>query len=225
MLAGQGVEGAGRMENILELKSNLIRYSQEAQDPSIPGFLEEISLYTDLDGYDPGADSMVLMTIHAAKGLEFRAVFVAGMDDGIFPIQRAEDLKSDMEEERRLAYVAVTRAKERLYLTRASSRFLYGQRKYMPQSRFFKEADGDTPAQPRRDFTLESSRVSFTASPSKKTDNRLSVKGTRVKHSKFGEGVIINALGNGDNIMVEVDFKAVGRKTLALAYAPLEVSE
>ena len=102
-------------------------YEENADEPSLSGFLEEISLYTDVDNLDSDADYVVLMTMHSAKGLEFPIVFVVGMEDNIFPSSRSLESEADTEEERRLAYVAVTRAKEKLYLTHAEERMLYGR--------------------------------------------------------------------------------------------------
>jgi len=156
MLESQGFEGAGRLENILELKSTLIRYQEANPDGSLGGFLEEISLYTDLDNYDPGSDAVVLMTIHSAKGLEFDTVFIAGMDEGIFPGNSAMLNPKEVEEERRLAYVAITRAKKKLVITTAQKRMFFGRTIYSRPSRFIEElpegavtlTDNTTPQRP-----------------------------------------------------------------------------
>ena len=120
----QGDEGLTRLENINELKSTMSSYEENADEPSLSGFLEEISLYTDVDNLDSDADYVVLMTMHSAKGLEFPIVFVVGMEDNIFPSSRSLESEADTEEERRLAYVAVTRAKKKLYLTHAETEYL-----------------------------------------------------------------------------------------------------
>ena len=137
LIAKNDVESRGRLENIMELKSSLAEF--EKQDgATLSGFLEEISLYTDLDKYNADDDSVTLMTIHSAKGLEFPVVFVCGLEEGLFPSMRSLDA-GEIEEERRLFYVAVTRAKRLLYMTHAKLRTMYGQTKYGKLSRFLSE--------------------------------------------------------------------------------------
>ena len=132
---------AGRVENLQELESSLLDYEQNSADdfPTLAGFLEEAALMTDVDNYDASADSMVLMTMHAAKGLEFPVVFLPGFEDGLFPGRNSIGIAEEMEEERRLCYVAITRAKEKLYISRAFSRMLYGMTNRCPPSRFLKD--------------------------------------------------------------------------------------
>lgn len=132
-------ENNNRLENISELKTSLVQYAKDAQEPTLSGFLEEVSLFTDLDQYDAGADAVTLMTIHSAKGLEFPCVFMIGMEEGIFPSHRSMETRSDLEEERRLAYVGITRARELLYLTHARHHMLYGKTSINPPSRFIDE--------------------------------------------------------------------------------------
>lgn len=136
MLIADGVQGQTRMENIEELKTTMKRYEGETDEPSLGGFLEEVALYTDLDSYDADADAVTLMTMHAAKGLEFPVVFLPGMEEGLFPSTRAFADPEQLEEERRLAYVGITRAKERLVLLTAKRRMLFGQTLYGRESRF-----------------------------------------------------------------------------------------
>ena len=128
-----------RLENVQELGSTIAGYVENAESPSLSGFLEEVSLYTDIEQYDPDADAAVMMTMHAAKGLEFPNVFVVGLEDGLFPSSQSLADSADLEEERRLCYVALTRAKERLYLSYARSRMLYGKTTYGRASRFIGE--------------------------------------------------------------------------------------
>jgi len=109
MLESMGEEGTFRLENIEELKTSILTYQNEAEEASLGGFLEEISLYTDVDKYEPDQDTVMLMTVHSAKGLEFRNVFLVGMEQGVFPGNRSLSTPQDLEEERRLAYVALTR--------------------------------------------------------------------------------------------------------------------
>ncbi len=133
------VENKARIENVRELKSSIVNYVENALEPTLGGFLEEIALYTDIEAYDQGADATVMMTMHAAKGLEFPNVFVVGMEEGLFPSARTIGEYEEMEEERRLCYVALTRAKKRLYLTSARQRMLYGHTSSNMPSRFLKE--------------------------------------------------------------------------------------
>ena len=129
-LKSQGEEGEMRLDNIEELKSTMVKYSEEAEEPSLSGFLEEISLFTDVDNLEEDGDYVVMMTIHSSKGLEFPTVFVAGMEENIFPSQRSiMESEAEVEEERRLAYVAITRAKKELYLLHSSERMLYGRKR------------------------------------------------------------------------------------------------
>lgn len=140
MLELKGTEEAlGRLEHILELKSQIVNYETEQEQPSLAGFLESMSLYTDADQVADKEEAVTLMTIHSAKGLEFPVVYLVGMDDGLFPSYRSVENQDDLEEERRLCYVAVTRAKEELILTFAEQRLLYGRTQYASPSRFIQE--------------------------------------------------------------------------------------
>jgi len=136
---GDGDENIAKVENIKELKSNIVSYMEHEEAPSLAGFLDEIALYTDLDSLEDKDNSVIMMTMHAAKGLEFPWVFVAGMEDGIFPSIRSIGEESEMEEERRLCYVALTRAKRHLILTAAKQRMLYGRTSSNTISRFVDE--------------------------------------------------------------------------------------
>ena len=140
-LEQMGEEGTFRLENVEELKSSILTYQNEAEEPSLGGFLEEISLYTDVDKYEPEQDVVMLMTVHSAKGLEFQNVFLVGMEQGVFPGNRSLDSREDLEEERRLAYVALTRAKKKLTLTTAASRMLFGMTMRNLPSQFLTEID------------------------------------------------------------------------------------
>ena len=140
MLIANGEEDRERLENLDEFKSGILEYMKDNETPSLTGFLEETALVADVDRYDESADAVVMMTIHSAKGLEFPIVFLPGMEDGLFPgMQTITSGESDMEEERRLAYVAITRAKKELYMVHTRSRLLYGQTMYNPLSRFASE--------------------------------------------------------------------------------------
>jgi DNA helicase-2/ATP-dependent DNA helicase PcrA len=236
-LEAQGFEGITRIENVMELKSNILKYAQENEDATLGGFLEEIALYTDLDNYDQNADAVVLMTIHAAKGLEFTNVFIAGMEEGIFPGRQSLIEPAEMEEERRLAYVAITRAKRALTLFSAESRTLFGQTLYGRPSRFtaeippeLTETDDKTVTQRRREPAiavapaLTSSRsgrtvgVATTATPAGKIDFS---PGDMVEHNVFGRGKVLAMKPMGGDTLVEVAFDRSGVKKLMANYARL----
>ncbi len=240
MLQGQGIEGAVRMENILELKSNLIRYQQENPEGNLSGFLEEIALYTDLDNYDPGTDAMVLMTIHAAKGLEFDHVFIAGMDEGIFPGRNAINFPPEIEEERRLAYVAITRAKKKLVITSALRRLLFGQTVYNQPSRFIREIPTENgeyldhtlrkvtrQTAPPLQKTIPRSQSATDIGVGRQTPPKHSGQagsfqtGERVRHSVFGEGLVLSSKAMGGDTLLEVEFAKVGTKKIMANYARL----
>ncbi|MBQ4274669.1 MAG: UvrD-helicase domain-containing protein, partial [Clostridia bacterium] len=140
MLVAAGPEEAERLENLDEFKSGILEYMQDNDEPSLTGFLEETALVADVDRYDETADAVVMMTVHSAKGLEFPVVFLPGMEEGLFPgMQTITEGQSEMEEERRLAYVAITRAKKELCILHTRNRLLYGQTMYNPVSRFVSE--------------------------------------------------------------------------------------
>lgn len=239
MLEGQGFEGAGRIENIMELKSNVLKYIEENEVPTLAGFLEEIALYTDLDNYDPQADSVVLMTIHSAKGLEFPYVFIAGMDEGIFPGRAAMTMPAEIEEERRLAYVAITRAKRRLTITSAERRMLFGQTVFSRPSRFIAElpaanfeledrtkirrepaATGYNPAKKHGVPTASSTSIGVGAQGAAPRAEALTA-GDLVHHKVFGDGKVLSAKPMGNDTLVEIDFNAMGVKKVMANFACL----
>lgn len=133
------VEDSARAENVRELKSSIVNYKSETDEPSLEGYLADVALYTDMDNYDKDSDCVVLMTMHSAKGLEFPNVFIVGCEEGIFPGIKAIGEPDEMEEERRLCYVAMTRAKKRLYISCAKQRMLFGRTTANRVSRFVDE--------------------------------------------------------------------------------------
>lgn len=228
----QTPEAEARMENIAELVNSAYTYDEE-EDSSLEGFLQNIALITDLDSMDDKG-GVTLMTMHAAKGLEFDAVFVAGMDENIFPSQRAID-EDNVEEERRLCYVAVTRAKRRLYLLHSNMRTLYGRMQPSVQSRFLDEVDGGLlncigkkpPVLAPKAASAETKKFfqgGFElkkAAPQKVSgDYRV---GTVVEHKTFGRGKVKSILGDGDSKVAVVDFYEVGEKKMFLAFASLKI--
>ena len=143
MLAEKNTEeNQTRLENVHELKSSIVSYVENAEEPTLAGFLEEIALYTDIEQYDPTADAAVMMTMHSAKGLEFPQVFLVGLEEGLFPGMRAIGEPEEMEEERRLCYVAITRARERLTISYAHQRMLYGRTNACMPSPVFERDSG-----------------------------------------------------------------------------------
>lgn len=167
-LKAAGEAERDRVENLLELKSNMIEYTKNSEAPSLVGFLEENALVADVDKYDDKADAVVLMTIHSAKGLEFPVVMLPGMEDGVFPgMQTISGGQDDMEEERRLAYVAITRAKEKLLVIHAKNRLWYGQTTYNPISRFVEEIPENLLT--KEDHTAEGSRGAMYIEPAVRT--------------------------------------------------------
>ena len=237
MLRSQGDEGAGRLENIEELKSTMVSYSQNTDEPSLSGFLEEIALYTDIDSLDTEADAVTLMTVHAAKGLEFNNVFVTGMEENIFPSSRSVDLEEDVEEERRLCYVAITRARKRLYLCCARQRMLFGSTQYNKPSRFVGELPAefvndvsDVPKpqpQQSRPAAARSSESGFgrgfgesfgAKKPAQGAPKSFGV-GERVNHSVFGEGTVLKATRMSNDTLLEIAFDRVGTKKIMANFA------
>ena len=245
MLVDAGEEEKERLENIEEFISGVIEYERNNEEPSLMGFLEENALVSEVDKYDEEADAVVMMTIHSAKGLEFPVVFLPGMEDGIFPgMKTILGSPDELEEERRLAYVAITRAKDRLYLLRTKTRMLYGRTTANPVSRFVEEipdalmvedapytpsydraprtyfhADDDAPRGSAADggFTLMNPTI-----PKSSPKGAALKEGDRVFHMTFGEGEILSARPMGSDILYEVVFDRVGTKKLMGNYARLK---
>jgi ATP-dependent DNA helicase UvrD/PcrA len=216
--AERTIEAQGRIENLQELVGVAQEYQHTAQEPSLSGFLQEISLYSDQDAIRGEQSLVTLMTLHNAKGLEFRAVFMIGMEEGIFPHARSIE-EQGLEEERRLAYVGMTRAKERLVLTHASARSLYGSRSYNLPSRFLDELPDDKVERHR----LQPASWSGYGSPAgiaPREDHVSLSTGDSVRHETLGEGVV-TAIERGG--LVTVRFASDGsERRLMLDYAPLE---
>lgn len=224
-----------RVENIDELKTNLIKYSDEnGEEATLGGFLEEVALYTDLDSYNTSEDKVTMMTMHAAKGLEFPNIFIAGMEEGIFPGMKAMSEPSEMEEERRLAYVAITRAKVNLFVTNVSRRMLFGSTRYSRPSRFIDEIPSTYKSM--NDKTVSNS---ITYEDSQKPKAAINVPnvgskpkasaveinysvGDRVNHSVFGEGEVKSMKPMANDTLVEVLFDQKGRKKIMANFARLQ---
>jgi len=235
------IQAADRIENVKELLSVAEGYDEA----SLEVFLEEITLISDIDNYSQSTNAVTLMTLHAAKGLEFPVVFMAAVEEGVFPHTRALFDQEQMEEERRLCYVGMTRAKERLFLLYANSRLLYGQTNHNPPSRFLLEIPshlqaGSTPSAPSQAATGHAAGAGSwspsamlsgvaTASGLPTTEAAAAARreailglnlapGDRIRHTKFGEGVVKQVSGDE----VQADFDQAGSKRLSLAFAPIE---
>lgn len=235
-----GDEGAGRLENINELKTTMMQYTEaNGEEASLSGFLEEISLYTDIDRLDENENVVSMMTMHSAKGLEFPNVFIIGMEEGIFPGLRSMNTMEDIEEERRLAYVAITRAKKKLYIVHAKQRMLFGSTNRNLISRFAKEIgseycekidgtvrnhdDGkDVIVQSVSKYSLQSELASRKVEQSKKQTAAAEFSvGERVKHNVFGEGTVVSVKKISNDAMLEIAFDSVGTKKLMANFAKI----
>ncbi|SJZ33855.1 DNA helicase PcrA [Selenihalanaerobacter shriftii] len=219
-LRKEGTDQArNRIENIKELFTVIEEYVEKNEDASLGGFLEEVALISDLDTLDEDAAAVVMMTLHSAKGLEFPVVFLSGMEEGIFPHSRSLESTADIEEERRLCYVGITRAEQKLYLTHASSRKIYGRSSYKPPSRFLEElpkklCDSGTKS--------KEMKTKNTSTKSSDDNNGEYSVGDQVKHSKWGIGRVVSIDRSGADEQVAIAFPNEGIKKLLVAYAPLK---
>mgnify|MGYP000014397706 CR=1 FL=1 len=233
------IESQTRLENIKEFISAAMEYEkdkkEEGEEASLEGFLENISLIADVDNYDEAQDAVVLMTLHSAKGLEFPVVFMCGMEEGIFPSYHSSFEQSELEEERRLCYVGITRAKHLLYITHSFCRTLFGSTTYNRISRFVEEIPGELlegmeeikPVEAvsgtGNDKTFEIPKSNFSVSSDadrKKAPLDFEV-GDMVIHKKFGKGMVLSAQRIGNDMKLEIAFERVGTKNLMAVYANL----
>ncbi len=250
MLIDGGEAERDRIDNIEELISGAADYQQKTEDATLTGYLEEVALVADVDRYDESADAVILMTIHSSKGLEFPVVFIPGMEDGIFPgMKTITGPDDEMEEERRLAYVAVTRAKEKLYLICAHDRMMWGRSTHNPPSRFIDEIPEQYVVREKREGigglrqpVRPSGRVYYSERADRPdrtkvaggeiTVNKQPVRtstaplekieaGDRVRHRIFGEGEVLTVRAMGADVLYEVAFDGVGTKKLLATYAKL----
>ncbi len=234
--------GEEAVENVRELKSSIMRYEQEnPDDATLQGFLEEVALFTDLDTYNSENEGsfVVMMTLHSAKGLEFDNVFIPGMEENTFPGYLSTLSEEDMQEERRLAYVGITRAKKRLFLSASKSRTLFGKTSHNRPSRFLSELPSDL----IKEITTERPTLNGLAGAAKNAGRKADVArskvlsgqvqiqqdtnrykvGMRVKHRSFGEGMIIGARAMASDTLLEIAFDSTGTKKLMANYANLEI--
>lgn len=238
-LRGLGDEGVNKIENVQEFYSTVASYTDEAEEPNLNEFLEEVALYTEADRDDNSDDRVTLMTVHSAKGLEYDNVFVVGMEEGIFPGIRSMDSPEDLEEERRLAYVAITRAKKKLYLSNAAQRLLFGQTQRNLTSRFIKEITRELIEKNDNTISLRNqmSNEAVTAVHSSSLQQQLArnkaksnakaeaveyTAGERVMHNSFGEGTVLSVKKMSNDSMLEIAFDKVGTKRLMANFAKLK---
>ena len=259
ILRDEGPDGDDRAENVKELIAGALDFDAELlEEEELPAdrfteldlFLQRVSLVADVDLHDPDADSVTLMTLHNAKGLEFPVILIAGMEDGLFPLSRAYDDPAALEEERRLFYVGITRAQDKLFLTHARQRRRAGEFMYGRLSPFVEAIDAsllDEKASTRVERTFqtgfgsgfgsgqgrgrgrsESRRVQedwddeYSDEPEMNQDLPRFVKGERVAHPTFGSGTVLEVSGFGPDLKVTVRFDSVGQKKLLARYASLE---
>ena len=213
-------EAISRVENIKELISVAKEFEKNSDDMTLQAFLAQVSLMTDVDQMDESKPAVTLMTLHSAKGLEYQVVFLAGMEEGIFPHYRSLMEPSELEEERRLCYVGITRAKKRLYLTSAEERLIFGETWYNKPSRFLEEIP--TQLIKAEVSTGSPDRIQIDA-PAEEIEFNYGV-GDVITHPKFGEGEIMGISGKGSELMVQVHFENGGNKLLMAKYANLSKS-
>lgn len=230
----KGEAGQARVDNLNELVTAARGYEQVQNDElpemdELSAFLAHAALEAGEGQGDAGEDCVQMMTLHSAKGLEFPLVFLAGLEEGLFPHQMSADEPGRLEEERRLCYVGLTRAEQQLVLSYAEQRQLHGQTRFSPPSRFLRELPDELVNEVRPKVKTYQTSYRPTASAThaappprgSKTESGYSI-GQRVSHAKFGEGVITNAEGAGTHARVEVNFRSAGRKWLVLGYANLD---
>ena len=225
------IEAMNRYDNIQELLAAISEFAQTRTKPTLETFLEEVSLITDIDTWDDKANAVTLMTLHSAKGLEFPVVFIAGLEDGLFPLSRNMDDPEAFEEERRLFYVGITRAKEKLYLSWAQNRRRYMDGYQNVVSQFIKEIDPElieyevTPQYygRRRRPKWEEVEQEMPANEDYIQDEVRLYVGGHVRHPEFGRGVILKIEGSGLDSKITVFFDNIGQKKLLLRYAHLEI--
>ena len=243
-------EGKARKENVEELISAMKAFTEEPdyEDVSLSAFMADVALITDMDNKDTNQDAVTLMTVHGAKGLEFPYVYIVGLEENLFPSQMALQDRSDLEEERRLFYVAVTRAQQKLYLAYATSRFRYGKLVYAEPSRFIEEIDPQyldydiataEAQQASRQFNDQAggaiNGVSMKGKSSPKQashqpsadfspdDLQELAEGMEVEHNRFGYGTVAQIEGEGDNRKGVVNFRNLGEKRILLKYAKMKI--
>ncbi|MBC7262490.1 MAG: ATP-binding domain-containing protein, partial [Chloroflexi bacterium] len=224
-------EGEERWQNIMELRSVAQEYLDLEPELSLTMFLEEVALVSDVDNLNEEVDAPTLLTLHTAKGLEFHTVFIVGLEEGILPHSRSLEEPEGLEEERRLCYVGITRAKERLYLTHTFRRTLYGSRAVSEPSRFLSDIPDHLiqgHAKPLAKGLFPQEAPNYTQSavwqnePVTGSTKPLYSAGDQVRHAQFGDGIVVHSEISGGDEVVTVAFAGQGIKRLLLSFAPLE---
>jgi DNA helicase-2/ATP-dependent DNA helicase PcrA len=215
-------EAEARLENLEELIAAAEDYTHSEAEPTLEGFLDGVALMSDVDELKEAEARVTLMTLHSAKGLEFPAVFITGLEEGVFPHSRSMNDPDEVEEERRLCYVGITRAKERLSLSWALHRRIHGYGVGEP-SRFLREMPEN------QLLPLNAGRVQEPSMPARAVERYEPEEeswpirvGARVRHARFGEGLVVGVERDGSDVIVTVGFASVGRKRLSMQYAQLE---
>lgn len=241
MLEQEGTsEAQDRINNIAELVSSAYNFENEQGTSTLADYLEEVSLMTDIDSYDDKDDRVVLMTLHSAKGLEFENVFIAGAEEGLFPSIRSMESSDELEEERRLMYVGITRAKSRLYITHTKRRTLYGMTKYNKPSRFINEipselieplyikgfAQSSVFGQPEpytKSFSVPTPKPQIRKAVHTPPASNINIqKGDRIMHKTFGSGTVLSVKQMGGDNLLEIEFDNAGTKKIMQNFARLE---
>jgi DNA helicase-2/ATP-dependent DNA helicase PcrA len=218
----ESADGEERWDNILELRTVAVGYRDLEPRESLSAFLEEVALVSDVDELDEKVDAVTLITLHQAKGLEFPVVFIVGMEEGVLPHFRSLPDPEQMEEERRLCYVGITRAKDKVYLVYTLRRSLMGSSAHNPPSRFLKDIPSNLLTSPTAQAT-EASKRSTTPAVSPSPSKPALKAGEHVSHAIFGEGIVVNCLSSGDDHEVTIAFKGeAGIKRFLLSLAPLQ---
>ncbi|MCX6165326.1 MAG: UvrD-helicase domain-containing protein [Ignavibacteriae bacterium] len=243
------VESEERINNINEFISAVAEFEDDSEDPSLENFLQQVSLVADIDEVDNKKNAVTLMTIHSAKGLEFPVVFITGLEEGLFPVSGALNAEEDMEEERRLFYVAITRAKEKLYISFANQRYRFGIQSYQMKSRFLKEIEQEVDEKNlvfyerlrinknrhhlNSDDEKKHKKISLNYDyfESKKSNSEFSAddkfpdikKGVNIYHDHFGKGTVISVSGKGIDKKADIYFDEIGLKKIILKYAKMRV--
>lgn len=226
------IKSEERIENILELKSNIALYEKENPDTGLSGFLEEVALISDMDSYNANSHAVTMMTIHSSKGLEFPVVIICGMEDGIFPSYQSQFEQGGLEEERRLCYVALTRAKNQLMITNAKSRLLFGTTGYNRPSQFLKEIPDElletssfeeqrkvSASRGCKQFRYDGGKSMTFDRPTPRGSDVSYGAGDRVFHDSFGTGVVVSVRPMGADTLLEIAFDTAGAKKIMASYA------
>ena len=216
-------EAQSRLENVRELMTVTEQFERSGEDVSLAAFLEQVALISDIDTYDESGNAVTLMTLHSAKGLEFPVVYMAGMEEGILPHRRSVEDREELEEERRLCYVGMTRAREELVFSHAYKRTLMGQTQLPEVSRFLREIPEEMLAQtlPQRRRSADTSwKTQF--APQRTSGSATFKPGAKVEHPQFGRGIVLNSTGSGEDERVTIAFNGGGVRKLAVTLANLK---